>query len=124
MLRCSNSGWRHRRTTFLCIFAVLGAALFTLAACQRTPPALPQQAYIWQRQWTPAVAAAMQASEPLLGGWRVLAAELNAQRQWQPAYPDWQALRATSHAVVMVVRLDGQGGQPDNAAQRQVIALL
>src|SRR5450830_362184 len=126
MLRCSTSGLRHRRlaSTFLWIFLALGVALLTLAACQRAPQALPQQAYIWQRQWRPAVAAAMQASEPLVGGWRVLAAELNAQRQWKPAYPDWQALKATTHAVVMVVRLDGQGEQLDNATQSRIAELL
>ena len=95
-----------------------------LAACQRAPQALPQQAYIWQRQWSPAVGVAMQASEQLVGGWRVLAAELTAQRQWKTANPDWQALKTTQHAIVMVVRLDGRTESLDAATHARIGALL
>jgi hypothetical protein len=125
MLRCPSFGLqsRHRRlrsTSVLLLLSICGL----LAACQRAPQVLPQQAYIWQRQWSPAVAAAMQASEQLVGGWRVLAAELTAQRQWKTASPDWQALKTTQHAIVMVVRLDGQTESLDAATHARISDLL
>ncbi|EJL83030.1 Protein of unknown function (DUF3142) [Herbaspirillum sp. CF444] len=128
MLRCSTFGlhhrYRYRRLREIFLLLALSLCGVMLAACQRTPQVLPQQAYIWQRQWSPAVGNAMQASDQLVGGWRVLAAELSAQRQWKTAYPDWQALRATTHAIVMVVRLDGQTDSLDAATQTRIAALL
>lgn len=95
-----------------------------LIACTRTPTALPQQAYIWQRQWTPAVTAAMHSSAPLLQGWRVLAAELTPQREWKTALPDWSTLRATRAPLVMVVRLDGGVDLLDGATRSSMLELL
>lgn len=66
----------------------------------------------------------MQASNQLVGGWRVLAAERTAQHQWKIVNPDWQALKSTPHAIVMVVRLDGQTDSPDAAAQARIGDLL
>jgi hypothetical protein len=127
-MRCSPFGLQHRyryrrlRSVFLLLVLPLCGVL--LAACQRVPEVLPQQAYIWQRQWNPSVVNAMQGSDQLVGGWRVLAAELTAQRQWKIASPDWQALRKTTHSVVMVVRLDGQTDSLDAATQTRVTDLL
>jgi len=125
MPRCSSFGLhsRHRRLRSFSVLLLLSICGL-LGACQRAPQVLPQQAYIWQRQWNPAVVAAMQASEQLVGGWRVLAAELTAQRQWNTANPDWQALKTTQHAIVMVVRLDGQTESPDAATHARIIDLL
>lgn len=125
MPRCLSFGLqshsRRLRSISLLFFLTLCGVL---AACQRAPQVLPQQAYIWQRQWSPAVAAAMQASDQLVGGWRVLAAELTSQRQWKTANPDWEALKTTPHAVVMVVRLDGQTDSLDAATQNHVTEML
>jgi len=125
MLRCPSFGlpFRYRRLRAIAVL-LLVSICGLLTACQRAPQVLPQQAYIWQRQWSPAVAAAMQASDQLVGGWRVLAAELNTQRQWRTASPDWQALKTTQHAIVMVVRLDGQTESLDAATQSRVTGLL
>lgn len=125
MLRCPPFGLqsRHRRLRSISVLLLLSICSL-LAACQRAPQVLPQQAYIWQRQWSPAVAAAMQASEQLVGGWRVLAAELTTQRQWKTASPDWQALKTTQHAIVMVVRLDGQTESLDAATHARISDLL
>ncbi len=125
MPRCLSFGLpshfrRLRSISFLFFLTICGL----LTACQRAPQVLPQQAYIWQRQWSPAVGAAMQASDQLVGGWRVLAAELNAQRQWKIVNPDWQALKTTQHAVVMVVRLDGQTESLDAATHARISDLL
>ncbi|MFJ9535036.1 DUF3142 domain-containing protein [Herbaspirillum sp. NPDC101396] len=125
MLRCPPFGLqsRHRRLRSISVLLLLSICGL-LAACQRAPQVLPQQAYIWQRQWSPAVAAAMQASEQLVGGWRVLAAELTTQRHWKTASPDWQALKTTQHAIVMVVRLDGQTESLDAATHARISDLL
>ncbi|WP_233526750.1 MULTISPECIES: DUF3142 domain-containing protein [unclassified Herbaspirillum] len=125
MLRCPPFGLqsRHRRLRSISVLLLLSICGL-LAACQRAPQVLPQQAYIWQRQWSPAVAAAMQASDQLVGGWRVLAGELSAQRQWKIANPDWQALKTTQHAIAMVVRLDGQTESLDAATHARISDLL
>ena len=125
MLRCLSLGLqsRPRRLRSISLLFLLSMCGL-LAACQRAPQVLPQQAYIWQRQWSPAVGAAMQASDQLVGGWRVLAAEFTAQRQWKIVNPDWQALKTTQHAIVMVVRLDGQTGSLDTATHARVNDLL
>ena len=46
-----------------------------LAASSVTQGALPQDAYVWQRQWTPALASALDRSADLVRAWRVLAAQ-------------------------------------------------
>lgn len=125
MLRCPSFGLQSRYRRLRSIFPLLFLTMCgLLAACQRAPQVLPQQAYIWQRQWSPAVISAMQASDQLVGGWRVLAAELTAQRQWKIASPDWQALKTTQHAIVMVVRLDGQTESPDATTHARISDLL
>jgi hypothetical protein len=125
MLRCPSFGLqsRFRRLRSISLLLLLSMCGL-LAACQRAPQVLPQQAYIWQRQWSPAVGAAMQASDQLVGGWRVLAAELTAQRQWKIANPDWQALKTTQHAIVMVVRLDGQTESLNDATHARINDLV
>jgi len=69
---------------------------------------LPQSAYIWQRQWTPALIRAMHDSSPLVDGWRVLGAELSARGDWTLVTPHWPSLQTSSHPVTLVVRLSGQ----------------
>lgn len=70
--------------------------------------ALPQETYIWQRQWSPALAEAAAATAPLLQGWRVLAGEVDGRGQWQPARPDLAALRATGLPLRGVIRISGR----------------
>lgn len=110
-----------RMCTSICLSSWLSV---WLGACTPTPSVLPQQAYIWQRQWTPAVAQAMDATAPLVTGWRVLAAELTPQREWKTAQPDWLALKATTQPLVMVVRLDGRTALLDAATQTTILELL
>ncbi|QKZ02383.1 hypothetical protein [Pseudomonas eucalypticola] len=41
----------------------LATLLLTIAqGCSRPPVVLPNDAYIWQRQWTPALVAAVQSN--------------------------------------------------------------
>ena len=62
----------------------LGSALLALllAGCHRPPPCvasgpLPQRGYLWQREWTPAVADAITDAESKLDGVVILGAEIH-----------------------------------------------
>ncbi len=94
-----------------------------LTAC--SPPApLPNDAYIWQRKWTPALTDALRDQQQLVQRWRVLAAELETgptTGQWRVMQPDWQSLRASQPRVVAVFRLNGQTARWDEA---QALALI
>lgn len=89
-----------------------GRWTWLLAACVLTscskPVTLPNDAYIWQRQWTPALAEAVTSQGASVRAWRVLAAEMDAHGQWRVFAPDWRALAASRKPVVAVVRIEGQ----------------
>jgi hypothetical protein len=70
-------------------------------------PPLPQDAYVWQRQWTPALRSALKESSDLIAQWRVLAAETDAGGMLRPVAVDWAALGRTGRPVIAVIRLDG-----------------
>lgn len=77
---------------------------------------LPHSAYIWQREWTPAVHAALTNSAPLLTGYIVLAAEGKTRFT-----PDYAALRATGKPYGLALRLKPGDPIPDlNAAEIQL----
>jgi hypothetical protein len=84
-----------------------------VAACQHPSAPLPHDAYVWQRQWNPAVTSALAQSADLIRTWRVLAAQTDARGQLQPVAVDRAALAATHRPVVLVVRIDGQLPQWD-----------
>lgn len=88
--------------------AVLAVLLLALAACGKPAPDLSNDAYVWQRRWTPAVHEALAASADTVRAWRVLVAEMSAGGRWIDARPDLDALAATSRPAVMVLRLDGR----------------
>jgi hypothetical protein len=69
---------------------------------------LPNDAYVWQRRWTPAVADALAKSSDLIRAWRVLVAEVNAHGKWSLASVDWTALKRSNRPMIFVVRIDGQ----------------
>lgn len=87
-------------------------------ACQpreRAAGPLPQEAYVWQRAWTPAVREAVgQATD--FAGLTVLAAEIDLSHSPLRAFRvgiDWQALRATGRPVGLALRIgrfQGWGG--------------
>lgn len=86
-----------------------------LAACGRNAPPLPNDAYVWQRRWTPALNHALADSADMLRAWRVLAAELRADGAWFEGTPDLAALAATGRPVVLALRLDGRVGALNEA---------
>jgi hypothetical protein len=70
--------------------------------------AVPNDAYVWQRHWTPALADALSGSADLVEHWRVLAAEMGAGGHLRGIKVDRRALVASGRPVVLVVRIDGQ----------------
>jgi hypothetical protein len=101
------------------------ALLLLLAACSKPAAVpLPNDAYIWQRAWTPELVAALTASRDTVHGWRVLAAEMDRRDQWQVLAPDWRVLAALKQPLFLVVRIDARVSDWDQAALLdQVLAL-
>jgi hypothetical protein len=69
---------------------------------------LPQDVYVWQRVWTPALASALNASSDLIREWRVLTAESDLRGRLRPMAVNWGSLASTRRPVITVVRIDGQ----------------
>jgi len=83
------------------------AATFSVA-CGRAPAPLSHDAYIWQRQWTPAVREALSGSTDLVRDWRVLVAQADRHGAFHTFAPDREALARSGRPVVLVVRIDGR----------------
>ncbi len=79
-----------------------------LAACSRPLPPLPQDAYVWQSDWSASMGEALTASAGAMRAWRVLAATMDGEAGWRAVRVDGAALAATGKPVVMVVRIEGQ----------------
>jgi hypothetical protein len=89
---------RIRQLVLLCLLC---------AACAPKPHPLAQDAYVWQRHWTPALVSALKQSSDIVAQWRVLAAETDAHGTLRAVAVDWSALRATGRPVIAVIRIDG-----------------
>src|SRR5690348_810627 len=84
---------------------------FVLACLVRSSgpmDALPQDAYVWQRNWTPAVDDAVRRSADLVRAWRVLAAETREGGALARASVDWEELARSGRPAILVVRIDGR----------------
>ncbi|MDX9671926.1 MULTISPECIES: DUF3142 domain-containing protein [unclassified Pseudomonas] len=89
--------------------SILIAAMVLLAACERPDaPALDQQLYIWQRQWTPAHDAALRDSRESFSTLRVLALQAFPNDGWHRARIDAPLLEHDGRPLIAVIRLDGQ----------------
>ena len=91
--------------------AHIGVLLLLLACVQSSveaPRALPNDAYIWQRVWTPALDSSIVQSANLVRTWRVLVSEINAHGQLTRIQPDWKVMVASNRPVVIVHRIDGR----------------
>ena len=93
------------------------------AAAPRTSGTLLQQAYVWQRAWTPAVATGVRQAAGKVGGLAVLAAEI----EWKDGQPrsimpkiDVPALKAVGVPVAMAVRIGPWAGPFDATDARTV----
>lgn len=97
--------------------------LCLLSGC--TPPAeLDQQLYIWQRQWRPSHAEALQQTRETFSQLRVLALQYHPQAGWSAARPDLTLLRTDGRPLVAVVRLDGRLPNEQDEVIRKSLALL
>ncbi|QNK03851.1 DUF3142 domain-containing protein [Dyella telluris] len=92
---------------------LLSAAALTACAGKTTP--LPNDAYVWQRQWTPGLVHALAEDGASVHAWRVLAGEMDVHGQWRTFTPDWRALAGSGKPVIAVVRIEGQLQQWDEA---------
>ncbi|MER2268728.1 DUF3142 domain-containing protein [Methylobacterium oxalidis] len=101
----SEAGKGSSRRSLLRLAA--GVLAFCPLSGQAARP-LSHDAYIWQRQWTPAVTEAVMQSTSLVRGWRILAAQTDAEGRLQPlAYgANRQALQ--ERPITLVFRIDGQ----------------
>lgn len=89
-------------------FSILIAALL-LAACERhDAPALDQQLYVWQRQWTSAHELALKDSREDFSTLRVLALQAFPNDGWHRARIDAPLLKHDGRPLIAVIRLDGQ----------------
>ena len=88
----------------LCVVALSGS----MPQVRATAEALPHDAYIWQRLWTPHVIAAAQRSSDMVRAWRVLLAESDQTGRWTSVAVPWSELRATARPVTGVIRIDGR----------------
>jgi len=77
-----------------------------LASCARRAPAPEHEAYIWQRQWTPAVVAAVSLQQSVFAGWRVLGLQVIGSQKIG-VRPDLAALARSARPVRLVVRIEG-----------------
>jgi hypothetical protein len=106
------------------IATLAACALICLGACGNGQP-LPHEAYIWQREWTPALITAMRQGADFITGWRVLSAHTDGSGHIRPISLDWNALRGTGRPIVAVVRIDRPlVGGGDSQALAELAALL
>ena len=87
----------------------LALVVLLLGGCEQSPaPALDQQLYIWQRQWTKAHEPALRQSHGDFSNLRVLALQAFPGAGWSRARIDPALLKADGRPLIAVIRLDGQ----------------
>ena len=95
---------------FFCtrMISLLAMVVF-LNGCERQDaPALDQQLYVWQRQWTPAHEASLRDSRADFSTLRVLALQAFPEAGWSRARIDPVLLKRDGRPLIAVIRLDGQ----------------
>jgi hypothetical protein len=88
----------------LCVIALSGS----VPRVRATAEALPHDAYIWQRAWTPHVIAAARRSSDIVRAWRILLAESSQTGRWTTVSVPWSAILARQRPVIGVIRIDGR----------------
>jgi len=91
-------------------FAVLAVA--QSACTPQSAHPLGHEAYIWQRQWTPAIATSLETMRNDFTGWRVLAAESTTAGELIEASPRLDLLARNAKPVIAVLRLNGRRPPP------------
>ena len=82
--------------------------------------AFDHEAYVWQRHWTPELAAATASASDLFSAYRVLVGEVDA-RGVQGVAVDWSALGAARRPVTLVLRIPGAAPDVDPAAATRLL---
>jgi hypothetical protein len=93
---------RALKPAILCLLAL------PLARSARLGPVGQAGVYVWQRHWSPALVAAVDANAGLFQNWHVLAAEISAGNQVFRTQANWAYLGAGGHGVMPVIRIDGR----------------
>ncbi|MDB5996253.1 MAG: hypothetical protein JWP42_3389 [Pseudomonas sp.] len=94
---------------FLLRLSALLAVMLLLGGCERQDaPALDQQLYVWQRQWTSAHETVLKDSHADFSTLRVLALQAFPQAGWTRARIDPVLLKKDGRPLIAVIRLDGQ----------------
>ncbi|HVI55526.1 MAG TPA: DUF3142 domain-containing protein [Luteibacter sp.] len=104
--------------------AIVAIAVVLVTACGRAPVPLTHDAYVWQRQWTPALREAVASSSDLVRDWRVLVAQADRNGVFHRFAPDREALARSGRPVVLVVRIDGRLASFDAQVLADRIAAL
>ncbi|MFZ4789541.1 MAG: DUF3142 domain-containing protein [Candidatus Competibacteraceae bacterium] len=107
---------RHVLSGLLVLIALLTAGFLWL----RPPPVpLTHSAYLWQREWTDGVRAALQRNQPFIAEWAVLAAEVefraNAAPRVARVAPDYAALRDSGRPISFAIRVGPYPGPFDRS---------
>lgn len=94
--------------------------LLLLAACASSeapsaPAPLPHETYVWQRQWTPAVGAAVRELSADFSGLRVLVLQQIGDQRIE-VLPDLDALRDRGLPLRVVLRIEGSRPRADAGA--------
>lgn len=88
----------------LCVVGLSGSAPQVRGLAE----ALPHDAYIWQRAWTPPVVAAARQSSDIVRSWRILLAESDQAGRWTAVAVPWAEIASAQRPIVGVVRIDGR----------------
>jgi hypothetical protein len=102
--------WNRTGSVVVCVLllaAGMGVALSGAWFTPRgTPAALSQTVYVWQRQWTPVVGAAVARSAGVFDAFMVLVGEVSCGEKAavQPVAVDWDALATAGVHVTAVLR--------------------
>ena len=107
------------------LFLRAAVLLLALAGCKEPArPPLPQRAYVWQRAWTPAVAAAVQGTTQDVEAHVIFGGEV----VWDDRKPrliacdiDWETLRRLNRPACIAMRIAPFPGPFDDAAEQQAL---
>jgi Protein of unknown function (DUF3142) len=102
------------------LLALLCCAL--LAGSGHANRILLQDAYIWQRHWTPSLASALRQSADLMRAWRILAVEIDAQGNLHRIDADRAAVAHSNRPAILVLRIDGRLAAFDTGMIHGVLA--
>jgi hypothetical protein len=89
------------------------AAIAPVAAAAVASSEIPNDVYVWQRHWTPAVRTALAQSQDVFAGVRVLVAQAGRGDRWATSDVRPRDFARDRRPLIAVVRYDGVGRPPD-----------